>query len=284
MATRTYDLTLSGLDAPDGQIDFRDIAALADSLQVAATRISRLVAGLDGRGRAPAGLDAACSLRLVSLNPGSTAVKFALGDEASLAGMTDEEQIATKFEELVRGVAENAPPEWVTPLISLAAAKLATGLQETGASEFSMVRDDIAARPTVARSSIPALDRAVWKIEAESPPEMLTVSGLLEAVDLRYRRFLVRDDVGNDIRIEDVADLDSASRLIGSRVVATGMSERDERGRVRLVGPTVTIENLPEHWLARPVDAPVAGAPLDEIPKIDVSADEIDAFLAEIRT
>lgn len=114
--------------------------------------------------------------------------------------------------------------------------------------------------------------------------EKLTVSGHLDAVNLRFNRFRVRDDVGNDIRLDDVADLEPAARLIGRRVVATGTAERDEKNRVRLVEPVVVAEQLPPGWLIVPVEVAGPGVELPDAPVADVTDAEIEAFLTKLRT
>jgi hypothetical protein len=50
----------------------------------------------------------------------------------------------------------------------------------------------------------PAPDRRVWTVKAPAPPPETQASGQLESVDLRARRCRLRDDVGNDIRLDEV--------------------------------------------------------------------------------
>jgi hypothetical protein len=112
---------------------------------------------------------------------------------------------------------------------------------------------------------------------------MVTVTGRLDKVDLRARRFRVRDDVGHDINLEDVVDVDAAAHLIGRRVAATGVAEHDDSRLVRIVEPTLTLEELPSSWSAEvPLEVPAVGSmPRGGIP--GVGAKEVEEFLAEIR-
>jgi len=49
------------------------------------------------------------------------------------------------------------------------------------------------------------VDLDVWKIEEEVETQRVHMTGRLDKVDLRARKFRVRDDVGNDVTLEDVA-------------------------------------------------------------------------------
>jgi len=54
---------------------------------------------------------------------------------------------------------------------------------------------------------VPELDDTVWLVTAEHESETVKVSGKLDLVDLRTGRFRVRDDVGHDVRLEEVVDV-----------------------------------------------------------------------------
>jgi hypothetical protein len=112
---------------------------------------------------------------------------------------------------------------------------------------------------------------------------MASVTGRLDKVDLRARRFRVRDDVGHDISLEDVVDVDAAALLIGQRVVATGAAEHDDSRLVRIVEPTLSPEEEPASWSAEiPLVVSASGPmPSGGIPGIETA--EVEEFLAEIR-
>ena len=109
------------------------------------------------------------------------------------------------------------------------------------------------------------------------------VSGRLDRVDLRSRRFRVRDDLGNDIMLDDVIDTVRAGHLIGERVVVAGVAERESGRLVRVVEPTLQPELLPPEWTSSISDSrPVGGLP----PRSGISgvtSDEVEEFLREIR-
>lgn len=93
MSEQAYLLTLGSLSVPAGEIEFRNLADLADALQLTATRIGRQVGRAEGPGRADRGIDRASSLRRRGLKKGSTGIDFALGDPNAFSEMIDEEQI-----------------------------------------------------------------------------------------------------------------------------------------------------------------------------------------------
>lgn len=285
MTEQSYVLKLDGMEVPSGEIPFRDLADLADALQLSATRIGRQIGRVEGPGRTPHGIDDASSLRMRGLGAGSTAIDFVLGNAESLPDVTDEVQIKDRFEEIVAGIASNRPPEWVSPLVAKAAERVAASLVATGASYFSFASTGPHERLiTPSPVAVGTLDSTVWKTGPEITTEALTVTGMLEAVDLRANRFRIRDDIGNDIRLDDVADLEAAARLIGTRVVATGTAERDDRNRVRLVEPVVGAEKMPSQWVEMPIAGGGTGGRIPERAVADVSDEEIEAFLAEIRS
>ncbi len=88
--------------------------------------------------------------------------------------------------------------------------------------------------------------------------EQATITGRLDKVDLRARRFRVRDDVGNDVALDDVLDVGAAAQLIGQRVVARGVAEREGGKLVRILEPVLEAEELPAGWPSQPT----LGAPL----------------------
>ena len=284
MSERSYLLKLDAMAVPPGEIEFRDLVDLADALQLTATRIGRQVGRAEGPGRASRGIDDASSLRLRGLQKGSTGVDFVLGNASSLPDVTDELQIKQRFEEIVASIATNSPPEWVSPLVAKAAERVAASIIASGARYFSFSSTGLNGRMiTSAPVAVDKLDVGVWKVEPKVTTESISVTGLLEAVDIRANRFRVRDDIGNDIRIEDVVDLESAAQLIGQRVVATGVAERDDRSRVRLIEPSIVAEQLPNRWFLLPSDQSPPLTRFPDLPVAGVTDDEIEAFLAEIR-
>lgn len=165
-----------------------------------------------------------------------------------------------------------------------AAERLTTSIIASGATHFSFSSTGATGRMiTPARASVGLLDVDVWMIEHRVTTESMSVAGLLEAVDIRANKFRIRDEIGNDIRIEDVVDLERAAQLIGNRVVATGLAERDDRDRIRLVEPLLIAEHLPDDWFLLRSDQSPALPQFPESSVADITDDEIEAFLAEIR-
>lgn len=281
MATRTYELSLKGLPVPDGEIDVRDLVAILEPLRLAAVRVARQVGGSARTGRTASSLDAAGGLRFKSTRAGSTVLEFSLGDMTSLPAMPDEELIADRFEQLLASIASNRPPEWVNPPVAAACRRASAALHACGATEFSMSRVGKEIR-IVAQARTGALDADIWRMAPEATGE-ITVSGRLDMVDLRQCHFRIRDDVGNDIHLLDVNDAADASLLVGQRVVATAFGERDDRGRLRLVDPSIHAQVLPAEWSLPQKATPILGVPVADLPRIDIDEDEIEAFLAEIR-
>jgi hypothetical protein len=283
MATRTYEFGLKGLPVPDGEIDARDLVAILEPLRLAAIRVARQVGGSARTGRTPKTLDAAGNLRFKATHPGSTVLEVALGDPRTLAGMPDEELIGERFEELVAGVAANKSPAWTTAPIAAACRRLSLALRACGAEEFSFARSDDGKR-VLARAQTAALDDEPWRVAPEVAGEA-TVSGHLDLVDLRRSYFRVRDDAGNDIGLVDVRDAVAASQLVGKRVIASGLSETDGTGRLRLVEPEIRPDAVPAAWTTPPeAFGPVQRVTADQLPHIDVSDEEIEEFLKEIRS
>ena len=112
------------------------------------------------------------------------------------------------------------------------------------------------------------------------------MSGVLEAVDLKPPgRFRLRDDVGNAIPLDRVANSVDARTLIGTRVTAVGEALLGSAGQVqRLVDATVVALRLPD-WSVpssaasamRVTNSPIAGG------VEGVSDEEVDDFLALVR-
>jgi len=283
MSSRKYKLRLEGIASPPGQIPLRDLAEIGQALQTAATRIARQVVGAERPGRAPAFVDSVSEIRLTGLGEGSTVLELSLGDETALPLLgSEEDTIARRLEESFGAIAANRPPTWASPLVRESIGRLVARVEAAGASQVtaSWGANGSAGQQVIAVGQV---DAAVWKVDQDQETEFVAMSGLLDKVDLRARRFRIHDDVGHDITLEDVLDLDAAARLIGRRVVARGVAERSGDRVARIVEPTLALETLPEQWTAPlPADLPIGGV----VPRGGISgvtSDEVDEFLAELR-
>jgi hypothetical protein len=283
MAIRTYSLRLEGLSVPAGEISLSDLATIGASLQLAATRIARQVVGVNGRGRTPSYLDKISELRLTSLGRGSTVLELELGDEEVLPVPDGEEAIfMQRFEESFKAVATNRPPEWAGPLVRSALGRLVTSLTSIGAATATASWSD-GTRQSEQVITVPELDDTVWDVATERREEEIAMTGVLDKVDLRARRFRVQDDLGNDVILEDVVDVGAAAQLIGRRVIARGTAERREGRLARIIEPNLSPELLPEEWSTSiPLNLPIAGRPVPGgVP--GVTATEVDEFLSGLR-
>jgi hypothetical protein len=211
-------------------------------------------------------------------------LELQLGDEEVLPIPGGEEAVfMERFEESFRAIARNRPPVWASSQVRVALGRVATSLSSIGANQAtaSWSHGLASSHETI---DVPNLDGSVWVVEGEQRDEVVSMSGILDKVDLRARRFRVRDDLGNDVTLEDVIDVAAAAQLIGRRVIASGVAERRDGRLARVVEPTLSPETLPEDW-SRPaqLDLPLAGRPNSGgVP--GVTASDVDAFLSELRT
>ena len=282
IGTDEMTVRLSGTGLDDGEISFTGIAVLAQSMQQLAMRIGRHLTGQDGPGRSPNVVERATELRLRGTAPGSTVLQVAIGDPTVL-GEGLEHRSLDALLEIFDGIAADAAPEWVTPLLGEATVSVIDAL---GAIS---TRCEIAApshRPTPIAFSTRTASRAAWGVTALAPElrRDVSVSGRLDLVDLRRARFRLRDAAGNDVRLEQVARADDAARLAGEIVTATGEAVLGARGqitslrRVRVEParwPAWSAPSLADLDLTVPVPATTGIEGVDD--------DEVAAFLALIR-
>lgn len=290
MTQETLTLRLQGTDVPPGEIALADLASLAEALHLLTHRIGRDLAGHRGPGRSTAATERATRLTLIGITEGSTRLHLVAGAAGTLPA-TDplEAETMDRVWQIFTGLSTGHRPDWVTPLVGSAVLSLVNSLGASARScEFSghggiRMRQRVVFAPA-------QIDRAIWTVVSE--PQRLPrvrVTGHLYLVDLRARRFRIRDDVGNDIALEDVENTANAGTLVGQRVTAVGAAELGARGQItRLVGPEVAIGDNPIEWreatrtdfdaLFAGSEGPAAGG----VPGVD--DDEVEAFLATIRS
>jgi hypothetical protein len=283
VTSRNYELRLEGISSPSGEISLRDLTEIGSALQLTATRIARQVAGAEGPGRSPSHVDRISELRLTGIGEGSTVLKLRLGEDSTLPLLdSDDDIVAQRLEETFFAIATNDPPGWASPPVKQSIGKFVSHLATAGATRMtaSWGNDDVVGSQVIA---VTELDDSVWHVDNTRQTEMASVTGRLDKVDLRARRFRVRDDVGHDINLEDVVDVDAAALLIGQRVVATGAAEHDDTRLVRIVEPTLLPEEVPASWSTElPLEVLASGPmPSGGIPGIGTA--EVEEFLAEIR-
>lgn len=281
MEANRLELALEAGDAPSGEIGLDELAAIAGSLQQLVTRVGRQVGDQQGPGRTADHVDRVTRLRLRGLRSGSTVLDVAYGEEGALpmdVGL--EREIADRFWEIVAGIGANQRPAWAGPLVADSALALRDALARS------------AARVQVRRGGGEAIvidtaqaDREVWR-EVRRITDEVTVTGRLEAVDLKAKRFRIRDDVGNGVTLEAVDDAEQAGRLVGQRATAGGVGISDDKGRLVIRGARLVPSPLPTLWTVREadIDAMVAGATEPDARGLtDLTGEEADAFLDVIR-
>jgi hypothetical protein len=247
--TQELELRLVGAAAPDGEIRFADLAAIASSLQELSLRITRTSVDSERMGRPNDVVQGLSQLRLTGLARGSTRLLVARGAPDVLAIEPRELQdLVLKFAEVIEGVARDRRPGWVSDSVAESAEDFVKALQTAAPVVEARVG---AGRPV--RIDTRAIRRETWRrADANTDAQEVVVSGRLEAVDLRSGKFRVVDDVGNRINLQEVRDADAAAHLINQRVRATGTAVRDGSHRLREVErPTLEAQSLPDSWRQR---------------------------------
>lgn len=242
-----FELRLSGGDAPDGEIELTDLVNIGGALQELSLRIARGCLPSDALGRPNALLADVSQLRLRGLLEGSTLLKFSRGHADTLNVPLDHEQdIDDRFADVMDGIARNSRPEWVDGTVAESSAKLLKAMRQAA----PMIRFQAGTRPTVDIDTKVA-ELNVWeRSAAAAASEQFTISGRLEAVDLRTNRFRVVDDLSNSIRLVNVEDAGSVAPLIGGRVKARGLGRRGPDDKLQsLSHPVLTAAPLPATWL-----------------------------------
>ena len=176
-------------------------------------------------------------------------------------------------------IAMNARPDWANPGVCTAIGRVATHLVASGASRV-VVSGRFLVPPMI---RVDVVDLDVWKVEDERTTERITMTGRLDKVDLRVRRFRVRDDVGNDVTLDDVVDVDAAAQLIGQRVVARGVAEREQGRVVRIIEPVLLREEFPAEWSAPLTSGVPTGGIITSEGIPGITDADVDEFLAELR-
>jgi hypothetical protein len=281
MSSRAYSFRLEGLSTPSGEISLRDLANIADALQLTATRIARQIGGQTGRGRSTGAIDRMSELRLSGIGSGSTVLEMHLGDsESLLLPSGDEETVAERFEEVFVALATNSPPSWADAAVKEAIGEVAHQVKTSGAKRVTAYRGfGISSTPWQV-VDVRSFDLGVWRVVEERDTDRITMTGHLDKVDLRARRFRVRDDVGHDVTLEDVVDVDAAAQLIGKRVVASGVAEREQGRVVRIIEPVLAHEVLPSDWFVQSATNLPEGGAVVPGSITGISDQEIDDFLA----
>ncbi|MGL4745784.1 MAG: hypothetical protein ACRCXL_15530 [Dermatophilaceae bacterium] len=244
----SHQLELRLIDAafPTGEIPLSDLSAIAASLQELHLRIARLSVDSERRGRPNDTLAQISQMRLTGVSEGSTRLLISRGEPDTLdvepAEIAD---LDAKFDDVIRGIADDARPGWVTDPVAESAADLVKALKAAAPS----VEARVAGSPVVHIFS-DRIHRETWTAREAQPTREADLSGTLEAVDLRSGRFRLVDDIGNRVALEQIPRPLHIAPLIGRRVHVSGEASLDSSGRVRSVTkPLIADDPLPDAWL-----------------------------------
>ncbi len=286
-----------GLPVPDGEIPLAQLAELARHAQELALRTARAIVGAGGPGRTRRDVEASARLTLTGVTKGSTVLELAgpprddrlpLGDD--FADLSDRvfDLMGDAFDRLVQGLV----PETSRPALeSLSGLLRAAALEDTELEVVTIVpgheRRRAHLHPTAAASIV---ESALHSYRPEIVPAVVT--GELYRVDTHSGRFRIEDDLGTSIEVVVAGEPSAVAGLVGRRVEVRGEAEYDPNGRLLRVGNAVVASSRPVVEPGRftaplDVDDLIASAqPFDasEGGIQGVDADEIDAFLAAIRS
>jgi len=276
------ELRLRGTDLADGEITFASLETLARALQLLAIRVGRHLTGQEGPGRSTAPVERATELRLRGIAAGSTVLTIAVGEDDVLAEGLEHRTLDGLFD-VFAGIAADRPPSWTTAPIGEATVSLIEALART--STECDLTSNAGRHPTV-RLSPRTASRSVWSVGSSTPERRpgVSVSGWLDLVDLRRSRFRIRDRAGNDISLDQVANVADAAPLVGDVVTATGEATVGSRGQiVGLTGAVVESTPLPGWTQTALADFIADATPPPAGGIVGVSHDEVTEFLALIR-
>lgn len=246
--TGNLELRLHGGAPPDGQIELGDLAAISAALQELTRRLARLSVEAAPVGR-PSSLVAELSeMRLSGIEVGSTVLRIQRGTAGALdVALPESDDVDSRLHDVLYAMNENRRPSWSTAPVSATTRKLAIALKAAA----DIAQFQISDLPVV-RVHTRSINPDTWASDGVTVTEHVVVSGELEAVDLKSRRFRIRDALHQAIHLEDLEDAASAAQLIGSRVQAEGVAVRDQDGRILVVKrPLLTAAPLPESWTQR---------------------------------
>lgn len=236
MDQHDFELRLKGTGEEPGALRLDPLSEICRRLQELSRRVARHVAGAADAGRTadhPAG---ASRLVLRGVRAGSTILRIGYGEPDVLPiDVGQEVATAERFWEVLIGIQNGVRPLWVPPLVAATAGRFIDATVRAAEAVTVERRDGLSARWT--REDVV---REPWFAGGSVvTDELVTVVGRLERVDLRSRRFRIRDEHGQCVELQDVLDADAVGPLVGQRTAATGLRVVDERGRRVVLEPVV---------------------------------------------
>ncbi|MBW3084264.1 hypothetical protein KEM60_00451 [Austwickia sp. TVS 96-490-7B] len=213
---RDIEVRLRGHGGPDAELRADRVAAIAAALDDLVLRLTREAASAAGLGRPGFAIERLGEVRLISIAAGGPRLTFTVGDADALdidplGQMTD-----ALFWGIVEGMAVNERPTFVTNTIAEATMRFVAALQRSAPH----VDVTFGARSPI-HLATGAINRRVWEPD-DSGAHRRTLTGLLEAVDLRNAHFRIVDAEDNRVELVDVREAEEASQLVGQVVVAEG--------------------------------------------------------------
>ena len=236
MDQHDFELRLEGTGEDPGALRLDSLSEICRRLQELSRRVARHVAGAADVGRTADHPAVASRLVLRGVRAGSTVLLIGYG-EPDVLPMDVGQEVATaeRFWEVLTGIQDGVRPLWVPPLIAATAGRLIDATVRAAEVVTAERRDGL-----VARWSREKVVREPWFAGGSVvTDELVTVVGRLERVDLRSRRFRIRDEHGQCVELQDVLDAEAVGPLVGQRTAATGLRVVDDRGRRVVLEPVV---------------------------------------------
>ncbi len=233
---REITVHLEGPRVTKGRLSVDDFGRLTKGIQLAVKRIGLGRAGRPGGGpgRLPKEIEAACSLEIVALHPGSLSLTLGLPEpptQTSFFADPGEEALAL----LVDGISqiERSPQPWpesidfgvIEPLLDVSRL-FDRGIEDI---ELLLVAEKARRRARITRQ---VRDRLRSQIERPLPSEISAV-GLLMEIDFKDHTAEIHEPSGNVVRLLFAGEEDELMREAAkSRVMAFGEGERHPDGRL----------------------------------------------------
>lgn len=235
--TTQFDFHLLGAEAPAGELDADALLALVGSLKEVATKIARVETDADEQGRIPKRTSQVSRLT-IGLGKGSTVVHMhRSGVIGGLDFSVPEEQaFDERFSSLVRSLADEFRPEWVSDSLAAATRNLAAALRSAApAVEFKADGGEVCEFKTS------EVDLSVWGAVLSVRPESMHFTGRLYAANRNTHRYSLEDAVGHQISLPRVEDDAELGQLLDKTVVATGAPQFGRDGQVSSLEDAVVV-------------------------------------------
>lgn len=257
---REIELRLDRHGEPDGELRADRVAWIVTAVDDLMLRLTREAASAAGLGRPGLVIERLAEVRLAGISGKGTRLLFRVGDPDALDIDPLSDQSDSMLRALLVGIADNSRPEFVTGAIAAATLRLVAALQRSA----PLVEVSVGGR-TPMRLFTARLDRTVWEPE-DRDGRPTTLTGRLEAVDLRNAHFRIVDDEGRRIELVGVENSDEAAAFVNSLIIAEGaLTPATVTARARMESVTVTPVPDPTGSLPTPTPTPTPGMGADAL-------------------